>query len=244
MTSVRNIYEFLDQIAPFSTQVEGDNSGLQTGDFLQKVQRAMLCLDITPSVIAQAVEHDCELIISHHPVLFFPRRQLLSHDPAWLLARYGIAAIASHTSLDRAAGGVSDTLAALLGLDSKPSAELHRLCKLPRPMSASALAALVKDKLNTPVQFRDGGQEIETVAVCGGSGGGTLGHIIGQAEALITGEAKHSEFLDAQNHGITLVTAGHFETEVPVVPVLADKLRKAFPAVVWHVAKENGARHV
>jgi len=244
MTSVRNIYEFLDQIAPFSTQVEGDNSGMQTGDFLQTVQNCMVCLDITPDVIAQAAELQCELIVSHHPVLFHARKQLLCQDPAWLLARHNIAAIASHTSLDRAPGGVSDVLANLLGFTAEPSNELHRLCDLPKAMLASELAAHVKAKLGTPVQYRDGGQKIMTAAVCGGSGGGSLQYIAGQAQALVTGEAKHSEFLDAQNQGITLIAAGHFETEVVVVSVLAAKLREEFPAIQWHIAKESGTKHI
>jgi len=243
MIFVRGIYDYLDCVAPFATQMEGDNSGLQTGDFAQQVQHAMLCLDITPGVIAQAVAAECELIISHHPVLFCARKQLLSHDPAWLLVRHGITAIATHTPLDKAKGGVCDTLAAQLGLVPEPSDELFRLCKLPKAMVANELAALVKQRLNVPVRYCDGGQEITTVALCGGSGGGFLAECYGRAQAYITGEVKHSDFLDAANHGITMVTAGHFETEVLVVPVLAAWLREEFPAVQWHIAKEQGAHH-
>ncbi|MCL2532446.1 MAG: Nif3-like dinuclear metal center hexameric protein [Oscillospiraceae bacterium] len=240
MTTVRNIYDYLDQRAPFSTQMEGDNSGLQVGDFSQEISRAMLCLDCTPEVISQATQLNCELIIAHHPVMFHARRELISHDPAWLLARHGISCIAAHTPLDACTGGVSDTLAHALGLEPIPSSELFRLCDLPAETTAIELAALVKSQLNVPVQFCDGGQPIHTVALCGGSGGGFLGEALGHAQAYITGEVKHSDFLLAKQHGITMVTAGHFATEVLIVPVLATWLREHFPQIKWHIAQEQG----
>ena len=243
MISVRDIYNFLDRLAPFGTQMEGDNSGLQVGDFSQEVRRGMLCLDITPQVISQAVQANCDVIIAHHPVLFHARKQFLSHDPAWMLARHGIAAIASHTPLDRCPGGVSDTLALRLGFSPQPSDALFRLCKLPKALTASALAAQVKQRLEVPVRYCDGGQKISVVAICGGSGGGFLEESYGHAQAYVTGEVKHSDFLEAQRHGISLVAAGHFETEVLIVPVLAAWLREAFPAIAWHSAKENGVNY-
>jgi len=238
MTTVRNIYDYLDQRAPFSTQVEGDNSGLQVGNFAQQVTRGMLCLDCTPEVIAQAAQLGCELILAHHPVMFHPRRELVSHDPAWLLARQGISCIAAHTPLDACAGGVSDTLARALGLEPKSSSELHRLCDLPAEMTATELAQLVKSQLGVPVQYCDGGQPIDTVAIAGGSG--FWPPLLKQAQAIITGEAKHSDFLLAKQHGVSLVTAGHFATEVLIVPVLAAWLRKDYPQIQWHITQERG----
>jgi len=244
MTFVRDIYDFLDRAAPFASQMEGDNSGLQIGDFTQQVRRCMLCLDITPGVVAQAAQTSCELIVAHHPVMYTPRRQLLSSDPAWLLARHGIAAIASHTPLDRCPGGVNDVLAQTLDLgEVDPSTEMYRLCRLPEPVTAKALAAQVKERLSAAVRYCDAGKIITTVAVCGGNGGGFLEEIAGLADAFVTGEAKHSDFLQAEAMGITLLAAGHFETEAPVIPALAVWLREAFPAVAWHIANEYGAKH-
>jgi len=240
MTSVRDIYDFLDSIAPFGSQMEHDHSGLQVGGFAQEVSSAMVCLDITPEVVAQAVQAGCELAVSHHPVMYLAHRQILSSDPPWLLARHGISAISSHTPLDRCPGGVNDILAGLLGLEAEPSDEMFRLCKLPEPLTAKAFAALAKERLGVPVCCRDAGKPIVTVAVCGGSGAGFLEDIYGRAGAYITGEVKYHDFLDAERHGLSLLTAGHFETEVPVVPVLAGRLREAFPTVTWHIAEEKG----
>jgi len=237
MTSVRDIYDFLDALAPFASQMDFDNSGLQAGDFESPVQQGLLCLDVTPDVIAQAVRARCELIVAHHPVLFHARKQLLSNDPAWLLARHGMACIASHTPLD--AWGVNDLLAGLLDLGEVTQLnDLIRLITLPKPLTAKALADHVSQRLNTHVRYCDAAKPISTIALCGGMGCHFLDDIYDHADAFLTGDAGHHDFLDAAQHGLTLLAAGHFETEIHIVPALAEKLRAAFPCVEWHAANE------
>ena len=241
MTSVRAIYDFLDSIAPFDTQLPFDNSGLQLGDFESSVERAMLCLDVTPAVVEQASQAACDLVVAHHPVLFHARKQLLSRDPAWLLARRGMACIASHTPLDACPGGVNDLLAQRLGFGAPALlTPLIRICTLPEPLTAKALADHVSQKLGAPVRYIDAGKPIMTIALCGGLGCHFLGEIYGHADAFLTGDADHHNFLDAAQHGLTLFAAGHFETEIHVVPALAGRLRAAFPAIQWHIANEYG----
>jgi len=227
--------------------MEFDNSGLQCGDFDAPVEAAMVCLDATPDVIAQAARARCGLIVAHHPVLFHARRQLLGSDPAWLLARHGMACIASHTPLDCCAGGVNDLLAQKLGLGEVTRLnDLIRLCTLsssltgPEPLTAKDLADLVAQKLGARVRYCGAGRPIATVALCGGLGGHFLADVYGHADAYVTGDADHHNFLDAAQHGLTLVAAGHFETEIPLIPALAQWLRAAFPAVEWHTADEYG----
>jgi len=244
MTSVRDIYDFLDALAPFESQMEFDNSGLQCGDFALAVKGAMLCLDATPGVIEQAAQARCGLIVAHHPVLFHARRQLLSNDPAWLLARHGLACIASHTPLDCCKGGVNDLLAERLGFGNPARLNgLIRLIALPEPLAAKALAGYVSQKLSAPVRFIDAGRPISAVALCGGLGSHFLDDVHGHADAFLTGDADHHNFLGAAQNGLTLLAAGHFETEIQIVPALAEKLRAAFPAVRWHVAEESGVIH-
>jgi len=100
------------------------------------------------------------------------------------------------------------------------------------------LADLVKAKLGVPVQYCNGGQSITTVSVTGGSG--FWPPLLTQAQAIITGEAKHSDFLLAKQHGVSLITAGHFATEVLIVPVLITWLREAFSKTQWYIAQEQG----
>ncbi len=80
------------------------------------------------------------------------------------------------------------------------------------------------------MRYADGGKPIKKVAICTGSGASLL-HEIGDADVFITGEAKHNDFIDAAAMGVTLITAGHYETEMPVVPVIAKKLSLRFPAI-------------
>ena len=102
-------------------------------------------------------------------------------------------------------------------------------------------AKYVKEKLNSDgVEFVDGKNDIKTVAVCGGSGGSMLFDVIKKgADAYVTGEAKHHELIDAKNEGITLVVAGHFETENVIVKNFAEKLEKKFPEICVEIIPQN-----
>ena len=245
MTTVRDVYDFLDSIAPFAGQEPWDNSGLQVGNWGAQVRRAMVCLDVTPlNLMADARSGKTvtiDLVVSHHPVIFEPRRQLTGMDPAYMLASMGISAIASHTPLDIAAGGVNDVLAEQLGLlDVRALPGGVRVGHVPE-MAPDALARMVSQRLGTQVRFVSGRLNVSTVAVCGGAGGGFLPEIYGQADAYVTGEVKHSEFMEAgQRHAMTLIAAGHYETEIPVIPLLTKRLREAFPEVEWRIAPERG----
>ena len=118
--TVQSFYELLDRIAPFDTQADFDNSGLLVGSPRQEVHTVLLCLDVTENVIDEAVRLDAELIISHHPLMFSPRRRLTDEDYEGRLlrrlVREDISLIAAHTCLDQAPGGINDTLAELCGL--------------------------------------------------------------------------------------------------------------------------------
>ena len=108
MTTVQDIYAHLDALAPFATQMDFDNSGLLVGDAAAAVTKVMLALDVTEDVAIQAAQAGAELILAHHPVIFKARKSLLAGDPAYELARRGIACIAWHTPLDAADSGVND----------------------------------------------------------------------------------------------------------------------------------------
>ncbi|MCL2106776.1 MAG: Nif3-like dinuclear metal center hexameric protein [Oscillospiraceae bacterium] len=247
MTTVHDIYKFIDEkIAPFSDQCGWDNAGLQIGDAGAALHGALLALDVTPETVAQAADMGAQLLISHHPVIFSPRRQLLAGDPAYQLIRRGIACIAAHTNLDAAPGGVNDLLAERLGMaDIKPlptkegPAPCVRVGALAPFSSGAALAKYVSEALAAPVRYLDAGKPVSRAAVCGGKGAVFLSEVIASgAQAYITGDAGHHDFLDARQAGMSLIAAGHYETEIPVIPALAERLRAAFPEVTFHVAKE------
>ena len=253
MVTVRDVYDYLDAFAPFSTQMDFDNSGLLVGDPDRAVQTIAVCLDITPDTIREAAACGADLIVSHHPVIFRPRKKLLERDPAYMLVRAGMSAICCHTPLDIASGGVNDVLAAQLGLvkvepvvtESIP-VPMVRVGFLPEPMRAIELAATAAEKLDAKVRWCDGGRPIETLAVCGGSGGDLVVDIAALGvDALLTGDADYHDFLDAEQLGVTLIAAGHYETEKPVVPVLAQRLRERFPSVeVVEPEQNRSIKHI
>ena len=117
MATVREIYQYLDGLAPFSLQMEFDNAGFLVGRGERAVSKILVSLDITEEVAEEAAELGAELIVSHHPVIFRPLKKLEQGSVVWELARAGISAICAHTNLDKARGGVNDCLAAALGLE-------------------------------------------------------------------------------------------------------------------------------
>ncbi len=243
--TVKNIYDFIDSIAPFEKQCDWDNSGLLIGNPCREISKIGVVLDITPDAVKYAAERGVELIVSHHPVIFRPVKSFLDGDVSYMLAANGISAICAHTSLDCANGGVNDVLAETLGFKNPvPLTESGEAAMIRKVVidetEADALAMLVADRLSTGVQLADCGKTIDTVALCGGAGGDFI-HAVAESgcDAYITGEAKHHEFLAAKELGVTLIAAGHFETENPVVAVLADKIRNNFECEVEIIPQKS-----
>ena len=120
MATVLDIYRYLDKKAPFSLQMSFDNAGFLVGRGESLVKRSMVALDITEEVIEEAKEVGCQLIVSHHPIIFHPAKTVTDKDPTGrcllALAENHIAAVCAHTNLDMVEGGVNDALAKKLGL--------------------------------------------------------------------------------------------------------------------------------
>lgn len=240
--TVESIFNWLNGWAPFSGAEEWDNTGLLVGSMDAPVKRVMVSLDVTPEVIGQAAEYGAELMISHHPLIFRPISRLQGGEPPYLLARYGISAIAAHTNLDKANGGVNDILAARLGLHDISAAEdgLCRVGSLANEMRPHDFAGFVGSRLGVPdggIKWCNGGRPVRTVAVCGGSGGDFLPSLPPNADAFVTGELRYHDW--PANPARTIVAAGHFYTEIIVVKSLAERLAGAFPEIQVIAAKEQ-----
>ena len=227
--TVQEIYAYLHNRAPFDTAEGWDNPGMLVGDPNRAVSRVLVALDATAGAVDTAEAVGADLILTHHPVIFAPLKKLSAQSIPYRLAAAGIDLIAAHTNLDKAEGGVNDTLAARLGLSDVVVAadEYTRIGTLPEPMTAKDFAAHVAAVLDTPVRY-SGDKTVQTVAVCGGSGGDFMLRSIGRADAYVTGEVRHHEWLAAAD-GINVIEAGHYATEVPVVDTLCAWLTEAFP---------------
>ncbi len=246
MPTVKQIYDFINSLAPFGTQESWDNSGLLLGDPDRQVSRVSLALDATCKTVAAAKANGAELMITHHPVIFSPAKKILAGSVVYELLTNGISAISAHTCLDSAQGGVNDTLASIIGLTDIEPLELDgtdvplvRKGKLPHTMSGEGLAMLVKEKLGCNLRLADSGRPINTVAVCGGSLSSLTYELIGKVDAFVTGDLTHHYFIDAADSGLTAIAAGHFETENPVMAVLAQKLCEKFPEVEFTVINQE-----
>ncbi|MCH5198482.1 MAG: Nif3-like dinuclear metal center hexameric protein [Oscillospiraceae bacterium] len=232
--TVGDILAYIDSFAPFCSQSSWDNSGLILGCTQNEVKKALICLDVTRASVENAVKNGCDLIISHHPVIFKAIKSISSSSVYWTLIKNGINVISAHTNLDKAINGVNDTLCDVLEMDYSKLPEEYgegymNAGVIKNISSAHQLAQYTAKKLNAAVRFIDAGEPIEKIAVCSGSGG----HFYADAKAagctaLITGDADHHDFLDAASAGVSLIAAGHFETEVPVTDTLFNLLTEKF----------------
>lgn len=246
MARICDIYDIINGAAPFESQLAFDNSGLLVGDRATEVTRALLCLDITREVIDEAAGMNANLIISHHPVIFDPLKSMSSQDPAYLLAKNGIAALCCHTNLDISpVCGVNVALANRLGLRSiKPEEAFGEDCvlysgELEQPMEPEDFARHVKERLSAgSVKLIPGEGSVKRVFLCSGAGGGFAPYAaIRGGDAYLTGEMKHHEALEAKKTGLTCVVAGHYETERVFAEYLAAYLKKRAPETGFLVSR-------
>ena len=251
MTKIKDIYDFLCNIAPLELQCSFDNAGFQTGRGDREVKKALLSLDVTDWVIDEAKEKQAELIVSHHPLLFTPLKKFTdeSRDGEKLLrlAENGIAVISMHTNLDIAWGGVNDALAQRLELvDPGPLCEngLGRVGEYPESVALADYVRFVCHALGcNGLRYADAGKPVRRVAV----GGGACGEFEEDAiragcDTFVTADLSYHQFLDAAGKGINLIDAGHFPTEDPVCEKVITYLTDRFPELA--VSKSASHREV
>jgi len=117
---LRAIINSIESVAPRSAQEEWDNSGMQVGDTGRDIQSVLLTTDITEAVVTEAIERGCQLIISHHPLLFHGLKQVCGQTPqarvVEMAIKHNIAIYSAHTSLDSVIGGINTRLADKLGI--------------------------------------------------------------------------------------------------------------------------------
>lgn len=245
MLTVQRVYELIDQIAPFSTQVDYDNSGLLVGDPAQEVTGIHLALDVTDLVIDEAIAQGANLIVTHHPMMFSARKRITEGDREGhlliRLIRNGFSLIAAHTNFDQAPGGMNDTLCELFSLRQVVGEGFIRVGDLPSPTTAAALADSMAQKLGDSVRVMGKPDALlHRLGLC--SGGGcdewTAAHELG-ADCFLTGECKHHVALDAAAQGVVMLEAGHFATENPGILSLMKALQNAPDIVQWkmHVSR-------
>lgn len=243
--TIQQLYDALEARIPRSLSCGWDNDGLSCcPDPAAPVRGVLVALDATEDAVAAAERRGCNLLVTHHPLLFRGLRAVDGADTSsrkvLRLIRAGISTAAFHTRLDALPGGVNDTLAAVLGLydvlpfgsgageDGNPAGmPLGRIGFLPAPESFDAFCARVRAALHLPALLGAGcGRDIRRVAVLGGAGDDDVDAArAAGADVFVTGELRYHQLCDAPYGGMALIAAGHYHTEFPVVPVLADTVR-------------------
>ena len=200
MTTVADINNWINSIAPYDTMEEWDNSGFLVGDMQAPVRRCVLSLDATLAVVDFAVGMGAELLLTHHPLIFHGLRQVYTGTPVSELVQNNIALISAHTCFDKAPGGIGDCLAALLGLTNLTHSADGFLTvgRLSQAMSVDDFAAMAGEVLESDgLRYTDTEALIETVAVCGGAGGEFWRQAQQLADCYLTGEVRYHDLLEA-----------------------------------------------
>ena len=256
MTTVNDILQYLETIAPSSMKMDWDNVGLLCGSKTNAVTKVLVALDPFEGVCREAVNWGAELIVTHHPLIFHGPKAITDETSIGrciqLLCANGISAINAHTNLDCAPGGVNDILAQTLGLSEieviDPAGKTESgtpygllRCGYTDETLLTDFLQHVKCRLGTPVlRFAKGCSSVRKVAVGGGSCGGALqlAHQAG-CDTFVTADVKYNQFWDAKDLGMNIIDAGHFYTENPVCTYLAKKIQEAFPEITVEISKKH-----
>ena len=251
MPTVNDVFGFLDAIAPVGMKMASDNVGFLAGRAGADASRILVSLDITSEVVSEALELSAGLIVSHHPLIFYPLKSVTDADTTGkIIVRMlsgGVSAICMHTNLDAARGGVNDALAIAAGIagdgvdadlltegDALPTGEAYsygRMGYLKNPVALPEYLGALKAALKTDgLRYYDAGRDVHKVAVVGGSGGDELHNAAAAGcDTFVTADIKYHVFLEAGELGINLIDGDHFCTENLVMGTVAEKLREAFP---------------
>lgn len=256
MTTVADILDVLEALAPTGMKMDWDNVGLLCGSRKKEVEQVLVALDPFEDVCDEAVEWGADVIVTHHPLIFRPVANVTDETSVGRiierLCSAGICAVNAHTNLDCAPGGVNDELAAVLGLagchlvlnPSGTDAQGRRgaCCAAARPTSSRSRNS----------SHMSGSPSAVRVAVCGRRkpsaalpvGGGScademLEAVAAGCDTFVTADVRYNQFWDAHDLGLNLIDAGHFYTENPVTRVLADALAKAFPDISVKISETH-----
>jgi dinuclear metal center YbgI/SA1388 family protein len=248
MIELADLVHFLEQFAPLRLAEDWDNVGLLVGRRNQPIQKVMSCLTITPDVACEAIDHQVDLIVSHHPLPFKPIRQLTSETTAGAilldLIRNDIAVFSAHTAFDSAREGINQSLARGLqmrGIDSmvpeNGAGSGKRLGSgrwgwLDDDMTLGELIDRVKNFLGiSRLQWvGDRTQSVRTVGVACGAADEFLdvASRLG-IDAMIIGETRYHTCIEAEASEIGLIMPGHHASELFAMTRLAEIISRRFP---------------
>ena len=248
---LQDIINIIESVAPLSYQEDWDNSGLQVGDRNAEVNAALLTVDVTESVVDEAIALGCDLIVSHHPLLFRGLKQITGYTPqercVLKAIQHHIAIYSAHTSMDSWLHGVSGRMAEKLGVlnyrilvESQDNVGLGVIGQLPEPMSMQAFMAHVAKVfgiVGAGLRYVEGKRNtVQKIAICGGAGADLVDKAIAQgADVYVSADFKYHE-LQAACGQIAVVDMDHWVSEHYTREIFEELLS---PYIHTRVAKED-----
>ena len=252
---IKQVLSALERFAPLPLQESWDNAGLQLGLTEAEVSGALLCLDVNEQIVDEAIAKGCNLIVSHHPLLFRGLKQISGADYVQRCVikaiKHDIVIVSMHTNMDNALDGVNWKIAERLGLkDCKFFAQKTVdgieagsgvVGCLPSQMDSRAFIELVKNQFGVQCAQCNALLErpIRKVAICGGAGDFLLPDAIGEgADAFITGEMHYHQYFGYEQQ-IQICVIGHYQSEQFTAEIFRDIIRKDCPDVKTCIAETN-----
>lgn len=252
--SCNDIIEKLEEKSPREYACEWDNVGLLLGRSEKQVNRIMVALDATMEVVKTACDEGCDMLITHHPLIFSPVKKITDDSilgkKLLLLAEHGISYYAMHTNFDTV-GSMADAVTNVyLGFDSKepiepcgiPEEGMGRIAFLPQPMTKDEVCEYIKNRLELPqVTFypaTPNGEEISAdkkfhkIAVMPGSGKSFIDNVVkAGCDLYLTGDMGYHEAQDATELGLSIIDATHDGLEKVFASYIAEYLKGCLPLV-------------
>ena len=229
---IREITDVIERFAPLAWQESYDNAGLIVGRPDDEVRKALLAVDVTDEVMAEAEREGCDLIITHHPIVFHALKRFNSADQVQRCVeraiRSGIALYACHTNLDSAPEGMSWRLAVLQPAQADEKVGFGVVGELPGAVATVEFMRHIQRTLGVRVVRHSdiASPEVRRVAVCTGAGASLIGDARrAGADFYLTADMKYNDFM-MPDKALTVADIGHFESEYCAIQLLFDILSK------------------
>lgn len=239
MTTVKNIYDYINKIAPYEQKEDWDNTGFLVGDFRKEVKSVVMALDPAIEVCEFAKSVNADLVLTHHPLIFSGVKKVIKGSALYTLINSDIAHISAHTNYDVADEGINFNLARILNLKDARRIDNSFIVvgELENEMSIDDFAQYVSVALEcNGLRYTDTERLIKTVALGGGACEEYTDLAADNADCFVTGDMKYHQMLDAKEKGFAVISAGHFETENKSFLMLKDRLEKLFTDVEFITA--------
>lgn len=251
---VSEIASAIEKYAPLSYQESYDNCGMQVGDPEQEVTGILITLDVTEAIIDEAIQKGCNLIVSHHPLIFRGSKKICGRtyvERCVIKAiKHDIAIYSSHTCMDKAAGGVSFKMAEKLGVKAESPLEVEKIGNEQIGLGAIGDLAQEEDAVAFLLRIKEtfhagnirhteikAGQKVKRVALCGGSASEFIDNAIaGKADIFLTADVKYHQFFDVEGR-IILADIGHFESEQFTKEIFYEIISKINPKFAVYISE-------